>query len=60
MTTLRRFTCDDLLAFNAVNLDALTETYNTPFYQLYLARWPEYCTLAEGPGGQTMGYVLGA
>lgn len=26
MTTLRRFTCNDLFTFNAVNLDKLTET----------------------------------
>jgi N-terminal acetyltransferase B complex catalytic subunit len=51
MTTLRRFTCDDLFAFNAVNLDALTETYNNLFYLTYLATWPEYCLMAEAPGG---------
>lgn len=59
MTSLRRFTCDDLFAFNNVNLDILTETYNLPFYLQYLARWPEYCLTAEGPGRQAMGYVLG-
>jgi hypothetical protein len=26
MTTLRRFTCDDLFTFNPVNLDFFTET----------------------------------
>jgi hypothetical protein len=31
MTTLREFTMDDLLKFNNVNLDVLTETYNMPF-----------------------------
>ena len=51
MTTLRRFTCDDLFSFNAVNTDALTETYNNPFYLTYLATWPEYCLMAEAPGG---------
>jgi ribosomal protein S18 acetylase RimI-like enzyme len=48
MTSLRRFTCNDLFTFNNVNLDALTETYNLPFYLQYLAQWPEYCTVAEG------------
>lgn len=43
MTSLRRFTCEDLFTFNSVNLDVLTETYNLPFYLLYLAKWPEYC-----------------
>ncbi|KAF8065666.1 NAA20 [Scenedesmus sp. PABB004] len=59
MTTLRRFTCNDLFTFNNVNLDILTETYNLPFYLQYLARWPEYCVLAEGPGAQAMAYILG-
>lgn len=43
MTSIRRFTCEDLLTFNNVNLDVLTETYNNPFYLTYLAKWPEYC-----------------
>lgn len=56
---MRRFTCNDLFHFNAVNLDPLTETYNLSFYLTYLAKWPEYCQIAAGPGYQTMGYVLG-
>jgi hypothetical protein len=28
MTTLRQFCLDDLLKFNQINLDVLTETYN--------------------------------
>ncbi|KAG1666486.1 hypothetical protein FOA52_004868 [Chlamydomonas sp. UWO 241] len=59
MTTLRRFTCDDLFGYNNVNLDILTETYHLPFYLTYLARWPEYCQMATGPGNQAMGYILG-
>ncbi|KXZ54833.1 hypothetical protein GPECTOR_4g904 [Gonium pectorale] len=59
MTTLRRFTCNDLFTYNNVNLDILTETYNLPFYLTYLAKWPEYCLMAEGPGKQAMGYILG-
>eukprot|EP00198_Chlamydomonas_reinhardtii_P004885 XP_001694221.1 N-acetyl-transferase-like protein [Chlamydomonas reinhardtii] len=55
MTTLRRFTCNDLFNYNNVNLDILTETYNLPFYLTYLAKWPEYCLMAEGPGKQAMG-----
>ncbi|KAF5843362.1 acyl-CoA N-acyltransferase [Dunaliella salina] len=46
MTSIRRFTCDDLLTYNNVNLDTLTETYNLPFYLTYLAKWPEYCQVA--------------
>ena len=56
---------NDLLKFNNVNLDVLTETYNMPFYYHYLSRWPEAFVVAEGPNsnndGSTamMGYVLG-
>lgn len=59
MTTIRRFTCDDLFRFNDVNLDWYTETYNLPFYLNYLARWPEYFLVAEGPGSRIMGYIMG-
>ena len=33
--------------------------FDLPFYLDYLAKWPEYCLVAEGPGGQVMGYILG-
>ena len=33
--------------------------YNLPFYLQYLAKWPEYSMVAEGPGAQCMGYILG-
>ena len=41
MTTLRQFCMNDLLKFNNVNLDVLTETYNMPFYMSYMSQWPE-------------------
>lgn len=59
MTTLRPFSVDDLFEFNNVNLDALTETYNQPFYLTYLAKWPEYFQALEAPDGRLMGYVMG-
>jgi len=59
MTTLRQFTCDDLFRFNSINLDPLTETYGVGFYLQYLARWPEYFLVAESPGGDLMGYIMG-
>ncbi len=94
MRHIRRFTCDDLFTFNAVNLDYFTETvrfipptdhkcpcisvnihlsrasswfisiamlmqYHLPFYLDYLARWPEYCLMAEGAHRQAMGYIIG-
>ena len=59
MCTLRAFSAFDLLAFNNVNLDPLTETYNMSFYLQYLAKWPEYCFTADAPGARAMGYILG-
>nr|CAG4644344.1 EOG090X0ENV [Lepidurus arcticus] len=59
MTTLRAFTCEDMLRFNNVNLDPLTETYGLAFYMQYLAHWPEYFQVAESPSGEIMGYIMG-
>nr|CAG4641244.1 EOG090X0ENV [Eulimnadia texana] len=59
MTTLRQFTCDDMFKFNHVNMDPLTETYGLTFYLQYLAHWPEYFEVAEAPGGELMGYIMG-
>ncbi|KAL9331782.1 hypothetical protein ACSQ67_001392 [Phaseolus vulgaris] len=59
MTTIRRFCCNDLLRFSSVNLDHLTETFNMSFYMTYLARWPDYFHVAEGPGNKIMGYIMG-
>ena len=44
MTTLRQFRLDDLLKFNNINLDVLTETYNMTFYMSYMSQWPEAFT----------------
>ncbi|XVF72399.1 hypothetical protein PTKIN_Ptkin12aG0118400 [Pterospermum kingtungense] len=59
MTTIHRFCCNDLLRFASVNLDHLTETFNMSFYMTYLARWPDYFHVAEGPGKRIMGYIMG-
>ena len=37
----------DLLKFNNVNLDMLTETFFTNFYGKYYSKWPEYCVVSE-------------
>lgn len=59
MTFYRPFTCKDMLRFNNVNLDPLTETYGTAFYLQYLAKWPEYFIVSESPAGDLMGYIMG-
>lgn len=59
MTTIRQFKLDDLLTFNNVNLDILTETYTFSFYMAYMAQWPESFMVAKSPHRSIMGYVLG-
>lgn len=59
MTSLRRFVASDLLKFNNINLDPLTETYNISFYLQYLAHWPDYFSMAESSSGTRMGYIMG-
>eukprot|EP00662_Eupelagonemidae_sp_cell21_P003426 gene3426-14191_t len=56
MTSLRRFTCDDLLTFNPINFDKLTETYSMDFYFRYLTKWPEYQMMARDANGWAQGY----
>ena len=56
MTTIRRFTTDDMFHFNNINLDHLTETYNLNFYLQYLAQWPEYFLVHEAPEGRLTSY----
>ena len=59
MTTIRPFSIYDMLKFNNVNLDILTETYHTNFYAKYIAQWGEYNVVAENSIGMIEGYVLG-
>mmetsp|Transcript_15829 Transcript_15829/g.23825 ORF Transcript_15829/g.23825 Transcript_15829/m.23825 type:complete len:176 (-) Transcript_15829:68-595(-) len=59
MTSFRPMRADDLFKFNHINLDPLTETYNTSFYLQYLSTWPGYCSVFEDPSGRLMGYILG-
>lgn len=59
MATTRSFKLEDLFKFNNINLDVLTETYNTSFYYTYLATWPEYFKVIEAPSGRLMSYVMG-
>ena len=59
MTTIRRFRATDVLRFNNVNLDHLTETFQTPFYTSYFVRYPELCEVAQAPSQTIAGYMIG-
>jgi N-terminal acetyltransferase B complex catalytic subunit len=71
MSELRRFRATDLLNFNPINLDRLTETYNLSFYLSYMATWPDLFLVQHSPGcnpaatvkaapeGRMMGYLMG-
>jgi len=59
MTSLMPFECMDLLRYNTVNFDPLTETYGISFYMSYMARWPEYFQKVEDIHGNIVGYIMG-
>jgi N-terminal acetyltransferase B complex catalytic subunit len=58
MSTTRRFRPCDLLRFNQVNLDKLTETYNLHFYFSYMLQWPELQQVVTSPSGDVMAYII--
>ena len=47
MATIRPFEMFDLLKFNNINLDILTETFYTNFWGTYFIKWQEYCVVSE-------------
>ena len=59
MAAIRAFDMFDILRFNNVNLDLLTETFYTQFYGMYLSKWKEYCAVSEDPNGIMQGYMIG-
>ena len=59
MATIRAMNMFDLLKFNNVNLDLLTETFYTSFYGKYFITWPEYCVVSEDSVSSIQGYLLG-
>ena len=43
MATIRPFSLFDMLDYNNINLDILTETFNSSFYGKYISKWSEFC-----------------
>eukprot|EP00345_Euplotes_harpa_P007388 CAMPEP_0168333014 /NCGR_PEP_ID=MMETSP0213-20121227/9331_1 /TAXON_ID=151035 /ORGANISM="Euplotes harpa, Strain FSP1.4" /LENGTH=58 /DNA_ID=CAMNT_0008337209 /DNA_START=17 /DNA_END=190 /DNA_ORIENTATION=+ len=58
MTTIRAFSMFDLLKYNNINIDILTETFYTNFYGQYLNKWQEYCVVVENSTSKIQGYLL--
>lgn len=56
MTTIRKFSLFDMLSYNNINLDILTETFSPYFYAQYLIKWPEYCVSLWNCTQQIQGY----
>jgi len=56
MATLRQFSLFDMLHYNNVNLDIMTETFNSYFYAKYLIKWPEYCVSLWNSLGSIQAY----
>lgn len=59
MATIRAMSMFDLLKFNNINLDLLTETFYTNFYGNYFIKWQEYCQVSEDSSSHIQGYLLG-
>ena len=59
MATIRAMNMFDLLKYNNINLDLLTETFYTSFYGKYFSTWPEYCVVSEDTVSNIQGYLLG-
>ena len=59
MATIRPMDMFDLLKFNNVNLDRLTETFYTNFYGEYLNKWGEFCVVSEDTVSNLQGYLIG-
>ena len=59
MATIRQMDMFDLLKYNNVNLDLLTETFHTSFYGKYLNQYGEYCVTSEDTVSNIQGYLIG-
>ena len=59
MATIKPFSIYDLLEYNYINLDILTETFSVNFYGKYIAKWPEYCVTLKNSTEEIHGYLMG-
>jgi len=48
-----------MFEYNNINLDILTETFNTSFYGKYISKWPEFCKTMVNSTGDLQSYLLG-
>lgn len=58
MTTIQEFSVLDLLEYNDINLDILTETFGVGFYGKYIARWPDFCISMLNNTGSIFAYRI--
>ena len=56
MSLIRPMSAMDLLKFNAINLDAFTETYTISYYLNNLSTWPDQFCCVEDTNQNLMGY----
>ncbi|KAI8115771.1 N-alpha-acetyltransferase 20 [Lucilia cuprina] len=59
MASLTPLEATDLLEFNAINLDVLTENYDLEYYLLYFCKWPSLNFKVEDTNKHPIGYMLG-
>ena len=58
MSTIKPFNIFDMLNYNNINLDILTETFSVSFYGKYIIKWPEYCISIINNFGNIQGYCI--
>ena len=59
MTSIQRWSMDDIWHYGRVNIDPWTETYSVPFYMYYTLQWPELGWTARNNNGDIVGYIIG-
>ena len=57
MATIKPFSIFDMLKYNNINLDILTETFGTYFYGKYITIWPENCLTILNCTGNIQTYM---
>eukprot|EP01134_Creolimax_fragrantissima_P002286 CFRG2286T1 len=58
MVTIRRATCEDLMAMQYCNLICLPENYQMKYYLYHGLSWPQLSYVAETDDKKIVGYVL--
>ena len=59
MTSIQRWSMDDIWHYGRVNIDPWTETYSIPFNMYYTIQWPEFGWTARNNSDDIVVYIIG-